>query len=96
MLSAAVLYRAGATALPSAPLRAQLSVRDIREYLMRRKSPAPDFQALDEEADQALDAARRLPQGRERTEALKKAGLLRNAADARAVLLPKRGRPAKG
>jgi hypothetical protein len=71
------------------------TVRDIREYLMRRKSPAPDFQALDAEADQALDAARRLPQGRERTEALKKAGLLRNAAEARGVLLPKRGRPAK-
>jgi hypothetical protein len=72
------------------------TVRYIREYLMRRKSPAPDFHALDAEADQALDAARRLPHGRERTEALKKAGLLRNAADARGVLLPKRGRPAKG
>jgi hypothetical protein len=42
---------------------------------MRRKSPAPDFLALDAEADQALDAARSLPQGRARTEALKKAGL---------------------
>ena len=53
------------------------TVRYIREYLMRRKSPAPDFQALDAEADQALDAARSLHQGRERTEALKKAGLTR-------------------
>jgi hypothetical protein len=68
------------------------TVRDVREHLMRRKSPAPDFQSLDAEADQALDAARSLPQGRERTEALKKAGLLRNAADARGVFFPKRGR----
>lgn len=70
-------------------------VRPERESFMRRKSPASDFRALDAEADQALDEARRLPQGRERTEALKKAGLLRNAADARGILFPKRGRPAK-
>jgi hypothetical protein len=62
---------------------------------MIRKSPAADFHALDAEADQALDEARSMPQGLERTEALKKAGLLRNAADSRGVLLPKRGRPAK-
>ncbi len=63
--------------------------------MIRKLPPSPDFQALDAEADRALDEARHLPQGRERTEALKKAGLLRNAADARGILLPKRGRPAK-
>jgi len=70
-------------------------VRPGRESFMRRKSTASDYQALDAEADQALYEARSLPQGRARTEALKKAGLLRSAADARGVLLPKRGRPAK-
>ena len=50
---------------------------------------------LDAEALAALDAARRLPPGPERTEAMKKAGILRNAADLQGVFFAKRGRPAK-
>jgi hypothetical protein len=38
---------------------------------------------LEAEADEALEAARTMPSGQEKMEALKKAGLLRNAADAR-------------
>ena len=51
-----------------------------------------DFEA---DADQALIAARELPPGPERIEALKKAGQLRNAADVYGVIFAKRGRPAK-
>ena len=36
----------------------------------------------DDEAIEALEMAQKLPPGKERTEALKKAGRLRNAADA--------------
>jgi hypothetical protein len=50
---------------------------------------------LDAEALAALDAARRMPPGPERTEAMKKAGILRNAADLQGVFFAKRGRPAK-
>ncbi len=50
---------------------------------------------LDAEALAALDEARALPHGPERTEAMKKAGMLRNAADLQRVLFAKRGRPAK-
>ena len=35
---------------------------------------------LEEQATEALEAARLMPPGREKAEALKKAGLLRNAA----------------
>jgi hypothetical protein len=53
--------------------------------------------ALDLEADalEALEKARALPHGPERTEALKKAGVLRNAANAQSISFAKRGRPAK-
>jgi hypothetical protein len=50
---------------------------------------------LDAEALAALDEARALPHGPERTEAMKKAGMLQNAADLQRVLFVKRGRPAK-
>jgi hypothetical protein len=46
-------------------------------------------------ANEALDAARNLAPGTERIEALKKAGLLRNAADQNGLIFAKRGRPAK-
>ncbi len=36
-----------------------------------------------------------MPPGQEKTEALKKAGMLRNAADIRGLFFAKRGRPAK-
>jgi hypothetical protein len=42
-----------------------------------------DPDELDAQAREALDAARRLPHGPERSEAMKKAGQLRLVADAR-------------
>ena len=50
----------------------------------------PDACALE-----ALEAARSLPQGPARTEALKKAGLLRQQADRRGIVFAKKGRPKK-
>jgi hypothetical protein len=47
------------------------------------------------EADEALEEARSMPRGPEKTEALKKAGLLRSAADAGGISFAKRGRPRK-
>lgn len=40
---------------------------------------------LDAEADAALEAARSMPPGPEKVDALKKAGLLRKAADAKGM-----------
>jgi hypothetical protein len=53
---------------------------------------SPDFGA---DADEALEAARDMPPGPERVEALKAAGMLRNAADVFGVIFEKRGRPLK-
>ena len=51
---------------------------------------------LDAEADQALEKARSMPNGPEKSEALKKAGMLRKAADdASGIRFAKRGRPGK-
>jgi hypothetical protein len=50
---------------------------------------------LDAEALIALDEARRMKPGPERTEALKRAGILRKAADLQGLSFAKRGRPPK-
>jgi hypothetical protein len=50
---------------------------------------------LDADALAALEEARMMPHGPERTEAMKKAGILRNAADLQGIFFAKRGRPAK-
>ena len=50
---------------------------------------------LDAEAAEALEIARAMPNGPEKAEALKKAGLLRKAADARGITFARRGRPPK-
>ena len=50
---------------------------------------------LEAEAIEALEVARSMPHGPEKTEALKKAGLLRKAADAGGISFAKRGRPRK-
>jgi hypothetical protein len=50
---------------------------------------------LDADATEALEAARLMPPGREKTEALKKVGRLRNAADINGLVFAKRGRPPK-
>jgi hypothetical protein len=55
----------------------------------------PPKRDLDAEADEALERARSMPRGPEKIEALKKAGLLRRAADAGGVSFAKRGRPPK-
>ena len=49
-----------------------------------------DFEAS---ADDALAAARGMPPGPERIEALKKAGKLRNAADVYGVIFARHGKP---
>jgi acyl-CoA reductase-like NAD-dependent aldehyde dehydrogenase len=55
----------------------------------------PTKRDLDAEAEEALEAARSMPSGLEKTEALKRAGLLRKAADAGGISFAKRGRPRK-
>jgi hypothetical protein len=50
---------------------------------------------LEADALAALVQARTLPPGPERTEAMKKAGILRNAADLQGIFFAKRGRPTK-
>jgi hypothetical protein len=50
---------------------------------------------LEAEAQAALEEARSMPPGPERTKALKKAGILRNAANLVGLVFAKRGRPPK-
>ena len=50
---------------------------------------------LEAEALIALEQARNMKPGVERTEAMKRAGTLRNAADLQGLFFAKRGRPAK-
>jgi hypothetical protein len=61
---------------------------------MARKiiNPRPKLD-LETEAQRALEEARALPPGLDRTEAMKRAGILRNAADLRGLLSAKRERP---
>jgi hypothetical protein len=55
----------------------------------------PTKRDLDAEAEEALEAARSMPTGPEKSEALKRAGLLRKAAGAGGISFAKRGRPRK-
>jgi len=50
---------------------------------------------LEAEALAALEKARAMAPGPERTEAMKRAGVLMNAVELHGVLFAKRGRPAK-
>jgi hypothetical protein len=50
---------------------------------------------VEAEALAALEEARALPHGPERTRAMKRAGSLRNAANLVGIVFVKRGRPAK-
>jgi hypothetical protein len=63
---------------------------------MARKiqNPRPKLD-LETEAATALEEARAMPHGPERTEAMKRAGILRNAADMSGFLFARRGRPPK-
>jgi hypothetical protein len=60
----------------------------------RKGGGRPDHD-LEAEALSALEEARAIPHGPERTRAMKKAGELRNAADLLGIVFAKRGRPAK-
>jgi hypothetical protein len=59
------------------------------------EDPPQQQRDLDTEADEALDKARSMRPGQEKNTALKKAGLLRKAADAHGISFAKRGRPRK-
>jgi hypothetical protein len=59
-----------------------------------KKDQAPKVD-LEAEALSALEAARNMKPGAERTEAMKRAGILRNAADLQGMFFAKRGRRAK-
>jgi len=59
-----------------------------------KKHPQPDID-LDAQAQMALSEARAMPPGPERSEAMKKAGILRNAADKLGMAFAKLGRPPK-
>jgi hypothetical protein len=63
--------------------------------MVQGKKVRPPNLELDAEALAALEQARGMPRGAERREAMKKAGILRNAADGRGIVFAKRGRPAK-
>jgi len=56
------------------------------------KNPRPRLD-LETEALAALEKARAMPHGPERTEAMKQASILQNAADLRMLLFTKRGKP---
>jgi len=62
---------------------------------MKRVQPSTDVSDGDAKAIEALEAARLVPPGKEKSEALKKAGMLRNAADIQGPFFAKRGRPPK-
>jgi hypothetical protein len=59
----------------------------------RRKHREAEGHGWDARAQEARDEARKMPHGAARTEAMKKAGQLRLAADMKALLTPKPNRP---
>jgi len=73
----------------------------LREWLTRAElgpmvaTTSRSDRDFDAEAEEALEAARAMPAGTAKSEAMKKAGLLRKAADAQATSYAKRGRPPK-
>jgi hypothetical protein len=54
---------------------------------------SPDYRILNAIAVDALQQAREMPPGAQRTNALKKAGLLRRVADSHALIVRKKDRP---
>lgn len=69
------------------------SGRRYRKMMDGKKAHRPHDVLGEANANDALEAARNMPPGPERNEALKKAGLLRNAADACRLVFARRGRP---
>lgn len=68
---------------------------DIRRALKQEARCSGDRLIWDKLAIEALELAKVMPPGPERNEALKLAGLLRSAADARGLIFATRGRPRK-
>jgi hypothetical protein len=62
---------------------------------MDKKSEDRPGRDLHMEALVALEQARAMPHGPARSEALKRAGMLQNAADMQGLTFAKRGRPPK-
>jgi hypothetical protein len=60
-----------------------------------KQETSPDIRNQNESAVDALQEAREMPPGAQRTSALKKAGLLRRVADSQGLIFAKRGRPRK-
>jgi hypothetical protein len=66
-----------------------------RVAAMAPPATTTDLHDWDARAEEALEAARKLPCGPQRSEALKQAGQLRVAADVKGFLLARRGGPLK-
>ncbi|UPJ46690.1 hypothetical protein IVB30_25590 [Bradyrhizobium sp. 200] len=62
---------------------------------MDKKTETRPRRDLQIEAHAALEKARAMPYGPARSEALKRAGILQNAADMQGLQFAKRGRPPK-
>ena len=62
---------------------------------MNLRQPPQRSHDVEADADEAPMAARQMPPGLERAEALKAAGKLRKAADIHGAVFAKRGRPSK-
>jgi hypothetical protein len=60
---------------------------------VKKDQPSNDAISWDARAIEALEKARLMPPGQERSEALKKAGILRNATDLRGLFFAKHDRP---
>ena len=76
------------------PARITISTNSTTTMARPIRNPRPKLD-LEAEAITALEEACAMPHGPERTEAMKRAGILRNAADLRGLLSAKGGRPAK-
>ena len=68
---------------------------DAIEVSRHTRAPSKKDWDLDARAREALKVARTKPRGAEKAKALKKAGLLRRAADASGIIFARRGRPPK-
>jgi hypothetical protein len=72
----------------------EIFIRTLDPMAQNKKDSRPK-RDLDMEATTALEQARAMAPGPERTEAMKRAGILRNAADLQGLFFARRGRPAK-
>jgi hypothetical protein len=76
--------------MASANFLDEISIPMDQEKKVRRRELDLDAEAL-----AALDEARAMPHGPDRTAAMKKAGVLRNAADLHGIVFARRGKPPK-